>query len=233
MLSNPILASVHSRPLMSNIPASVACILFTLVGAAMAVLFADIPAQERHPPVAPPAPARAQVETRIETVGQDAKHRSLPFTVYVLAEQLSWRLESTRDLEGGQTLLSSPLVAAINAAPEVICVGTASLEGGTHAEEARAGERAGKLAEWVKAAVTNPHTRVFAANAGQYKGAEELASSQQRKAIILITGPHDEGVDLREALRSGLERIRQTSPVVTSLLSGYSRSHAWLHDLRK
>jgi hypothetical protein len=123
-------------------------------------------------------------------------------------------------------------VAAINAAPEVICVGTASLEGSTRAEEARAGERAGKLTEWVKTAVTNTHTRVLAVNAGQYKGAGELASSQQRKAIILITGPHDEGVDLGEALRSGLDGLRQTSPVVASLLSRYSRSRDWLNSLR-
>jgi len=231
MLSNPILAAQHNRPLVSNIPASVACILFTLVGVALAVLFGNFPVKEVHPPAAPPAPA--QVEARIETVGQDARHRSLPFTVYVLAEQLSWRLESADELEGGRTLLSPSLVAAINAAPEVICVGTASLEGGSRAEEARAGERAGKLAKWVQTAVTNPHTRVLAVNAGQYKGAGELASSQQRKAIILITGPHDAGVDIREALRSGLERLRPTSPVVASLLSGYSRSRDWLNNLRK
>jgi hypothetical protein len=231
MLSNPILAALPKRLLKTNIPASVGCILFTLVGAALAVLFGNFPAKAVHPPAARPAPA--QVEARIETVGQDARHRSLPFTIYVLADQLSWQLESTNDLEGGQTLLSPSLVAAMNAAPEVICVGTASLEGGTRAEEARAGERAGKLAEWVKTAVANPHTRVFAVNAGQYKGAGDLASSQQRKAIILITGPHDEGVDLREALRSGLERLRQTSPLVASLLSGYSRSRDWLNNLRQ
>jgi hypothetical protein len=179
------------------------------------------------PVVAPPA----QVEARIDTVGQDKNHRSLPFTVYVLAQQLSWQLESTRDLEGGATLLSPALIAAINGAPEVLCVGTASFEGTTLTEEARAGERAGKMAQWVGMAIRNPHTRVITLNAGQYRGPADTESSQQRKAVILITGPHDDQVDLSEALRSGLERIRQTSPVVDSLLDHYSRSNQWLKHL--
>jgi hypothetical protein len=232
MLSNPILSAIHSRPLKSNIPASVACVLFTVVGVALAVLFGDFAPRVSAPPAAV-APPPAQVETHIATEGQDSSGRSLPFTVYVLAAQLSWRLESTNELEGGQTLLDSALIAAINGAAEVFCVGTASNEGGARAEEARAGERAGRLAQWVGAAVANTHTRVFTLNAGQYRGPAELASPQQRKAVILITGPHDAGVDLGEALRSGLERIRQTNPVVNGLLSDYSRSHVWLRHLRK
>jgi hypothetical protein len=168
---------------------------------------------------------------RIDTVGQDKNHRSLPFTVFVLAQQLSWQLESTHDLEGGETLLSPALIAAINGAPEVLCVGTASFEGTTPTEEARAGERAGKMAQWVGMAIRNPHTRVITLNAGQYRGPTETASSQQRKAVILITGPHDDAVDLSQALRSGLERIRQTSPVVDCLLDHYSRSSQWLKHL--
>jgi hypothetical protein len=231
MLSNPILSAIHNRPLMSNIPASVACVLFTVVGVALAVLFGDFAPKVSAPP--PAAPPPALVETHISTEGQDSTGRSLPFTVYVLAAQLSWRLESTNELEGGQTLLSPVLVAAINAAAEVFCVGTASFEGGARAEEARAGERAGRLAQWVGTAVANTSTRVITLNAGQYRGPKELASLEQRKAVILITGPHDAAVDLGEALRSGLERIRQTNPVVNSLLSDYSRSHVWLRHLRK
>jgi hypothetical protein len=232
MLSNPILSAIHNRPLISNIPASVGCVLFTVVGVALAVLFGNFAPKAAAPPVAAPPPP-AQVETVVPTQGQDSSGRSLPFTVYVLAAQLSWRLESTNELEGGQTLLSPVLVAAINGAAEVFCVGTASFEGGARAEEARAGERAGRLAQWVGTAVANTSTHVFTLNAGQYRGPQELSSPQQRKAVILITGPHDPAVDLGEALRSGLEQIRRTSPVVNSLLSDYSRSNVWLRHLRK
>jgi hypothetical protein len=235
MRANPITTRFHDRPLQSNIPASVACILFTLIAAALGVLYGDFPAKVSHAPAAPPAPApvQVQVEARIPTLGQDKNGRSLPFTVYVLAAQLSWRMESTDGLEGGNTLLSPALTAALNHAAEVFCVGTASFEGGTRIEEARAGQRARQLEQWVETAVTNTQIRVFALNAGQYKGPAELVSSDQRKAVILITGPHDGAVDLSQALRSGLERIRQTSPVVNSLLEDYSRSNEWLRHLSK
>jgi hypothetical protein len=36
----------------------------------------------------------ALVETRISTVGYEKNHRTLPFSVYVLTQQFSWKLES-------------------------------------------------------------------------------------------------------------------------------------------
>ena len=65
----------------------------------------------------------------------------------ILGQQLSWKLESADDLEGSKTLLSSELITAINRAQDVFCVGTASSEGGTPAEELRAARRAVNLAE--------------------------------------------------------------------------------------
>ena len=96
MLSNPILSAIHNPPLKSNIPASVACVLFTVVGVSLAVLFGDFAPKTAAPPPAAPPPAPAQVETRISTEGQDSSGRSLPFTVYVLAAQLSWPLPASR-----------------------------------------------------------------------------------------------------------------------------------------
>jgi hypothetical protein len=69
--------------------------------------------------------------------------------------------------------------------------------------------------------------RVYTLNAGQYKGPPDLSSASQRKAIILVTGPHDDNMDLGEGLNSGLDR-QQASPVIYRLLHHYSRSHAWL-----
>jgi hypothetical protein len=166
---------------------------------------------------------------QITTVGYDKNQRSLPFTVYVLTQQLSWKLKSSDDLEGMQTLFSPELAFAINHARDIFCVGTASSEGGTRAEEARAAQRAGRLAQWVSTIIAHPgHPRLFTLNAGQYKGPQELDSSYQRKAIILLTGPHDDKVDLTEGLQSGLEQQQQTSPVIYSLLHQYSMSKVWL-----
>jgi hypothetical protein len=224
MRRNPILARFPLQPLMSKIPGSFTWILLTLFAGVIII-------PRSHPPaktVPEPPPLPVQVEARIPTVGYDKNHRRLPFTVYVLTEQMSWKLRSTDDLEGTQPLLSPELIHTINEARDIFCVGAASFEGGRRAEEARAAQRAGKLAEWVAGIVAKPgHPAVFALNAGQYEGPKDLVSSNQRKAIILITGPHDDQVDLSEGLQSGLEQ-QQASPVIYDLLHHYSRSNEWL-----
>jgi hypothetical protein len=153
--------------------------------------------------------------------------------VYVLTDQVSWKLESTEELEGGRKLLSAELATAVNRARDVFCVGTASFEGGTEAEEARAEQRSGELARWIGTAIEKPNlVHLYTLNAGQYKGPPTLASASQRKAIILVTGPHDDNVDLAEGLKSGLER-QQALPLIYSLLHDYSRSHEWLRAVTR
>lgn len=224
MRGNPILARFPLQPPISKIPGSFTWILFTLFAVVAAIPRNPTPA--KAVPESPPLPA--QVEARIPTVGYDRNQRRLPFTVYVLTEQLSWKLRSSDDLQGTQPLLSPELIHAINEARDIFCVGAASFEGGRRAEEARAAHRAGRLREWVARVVANPgHPTVFALNAGQYEGPKDLVSSNQRKAIILITGPHDDQVDLSEGLQSGLEQ-QQASPVIYGLLHHYSRSNEWL-----
>jgi hypothetical protein len=225
MWRNPIKAGFNPQPLMSGIPGAVPWILLVMILAVVIVPFTSLPA----PHVVKTSPLPVTVEARIATQGRDSHQRILPFTIYVLTQQLSWTLESTEQLEGGQTLFSPELMAAVNRAPEVFCVGTASNEGVIQVEESRAAERARRLADWVGAVVGNTgRTRVFGLNAGQYKGPEELESACQRRAIIMVTGPHDGDVDLRESLTSGLEQTERSSAVVYSLLHHYSRSKEWL-----
>lgn len=217
----------RQRP-MSNIPGSFPWILLTILAVVVAVPFSNLSRTARVETSPPPVNV-VNVETRIAAEGYDSHRRSLPFTVYILTQQLSWKLESATDLEGGQTMLSPELTVAINGARDVFCVGTASFEGVTRPEEARAAQRAAKLAQWVATVIRNPsRTRIFTLNAGQYSGPGELESAYQRKAIIIVTGPHDDDVDLREGLTSGLEQQQQRFPVVYSLLHDYSRSKEWL-----
>lgn len=207
-----------------NVPGAFVWILSTVLVAIAAVVASSVQTPSIPRPALPPA----QVEMRISATGYDKNGRSLPFTVYVLTDQLSWKLESTEELEGGRKLLSTELAAAVNQARDVFCVGTASFEGGTQAEEARAEQRSGELARWMGTAIgRRSPIRLYTLNAGQYKGPPDLASASQRKAIILVTGPHDDNVDLGEGLKSGLEQ-QQASPLIYSLLHHYSRSHEWL-----
>jgi hypothetical protein len=217
------------QPAICNIPASFTWILLTLLASVAVVAFGSL----RAPGRTSPRPSPAQIEVRIATTGFDGHHRRLPFTIYVLTDRLSWTLESTAELQGGGTFLSPELAASINRARDVFCVGTASVEGATPTEEARAAQRARQLAEWVKTAIGSPRqTRVFTLNAGQYRGPRELASSYQRRAVILVAGPHEDDVNMSEGLRSGLEQQQQASPLIYMLLHQYSRSLEWLSPTR-
>ena|SRR5450755_344611 len=215
---------LRCQPMVSNIPGSVPWILFVILALVAGIPIANLSTS----PGTAPAPS-AQVEIRISAKGYDRKQRPLPFVIYVLSQQFSWKLESTADLEGGRTLLSGELTSAVNHARDVFCVGTASFEGVPRVEEARAARRAITLAEWLRPAIVDPkRTRLFTLNAGQYVGPKELQSAYQRKAIIIATGQHDDDVDLREALTSGLMQKQLTFPFIYDLLHHYSRSNEWL-----
>jgi hypothetical protein len=228
MLKSRNKSSLRRQSLMSCIPGS-----FTWILSSMLALVVTVMASYRSvpPPAVESTPLPVQVEARIVTQGYDRQQRPMPFTVYVLSQQLSWKLESATDLEGGQKLLSPELIQAINDAPEVFCVGTASFEGATQTEEARAAQRAQRLADWVGAVIRDSNrTRLFTLNAGQYKGPKELESAFQRKAIIMVSGPHDKGVNLTEGLMSGLMQ-KKAFQVVYSLLHHYSKSNEWVNAL--
>lgn len=227
-------ANFRLKPLASDIAGSFTWILLAVLAASVAVALQFLstarpvePAPPAARPVEPVPPP--QVETRIRTEGLDANRRPLPFTVYILSQEFSWKLESVSDLEGSQNLVNPELAAAVNRARDVICVGTASFEGATRVEEARAAERAGTLARWLGSAVRDPRsTRVFSVNAGQYKGPPALESANQRKAIVIVTEGHADDVDLSQALESGLRKKQQEYPIVYSLLHHYSRSGEWI-----
>lgn len=224
-------AGFRLQPLTSNIQGSFTWILLAVLAASVAVPLSYLSHARPVEPAPLPEPAPPpQVETRILTEGLDANQRPLPFTVYILSQEFSWKIESVTDLEGSQPLLSPELTAAINRAPDVFCIGTASFEGGARAEEARAAQRAGALARWVGSVIRDPRsTRVFSMNAGQYRGPPELESANQRKAIVMVTEGHADDVDLRQALESGLRKKQQEYPIVYSLLHHYSRSGEWLN----
>jgi len=222
------------KPTADGIPPAFAPLLLALA-IVVALPFSFQPKKPRAaaPAPSPPPPPVVQVETRIPAQGVDRQGRRLPFTVYVLSDQLSWKLESVTDLEGRQPLLNAELREAITRGQDVFCVGTASFEGNTLREEARAAERARTLARWVQAGI-EVHVRVFQVNAGQYKGPPEgMGSPNQRKAIIIVTQGHADDVVLGDALRSGLESRQREYPIVASLLHDYSRSGEWLRVLNR
>jgi hypothetical protein len=216
----------RSRPATGAIPPSVPCILFLLLTISIGLPFAVVLPDR---PRVGPAVTAPQVEVRIAAEGYDSSHRRLPFTIYVLSQDFTWKLESTSELQGSDSLVGPDLAAAVNRAYDVFCVGTASFEGGVRREEARAWQRAETLAGWVRPVIADPdRTRVYTLNAGQYVGPEAVESPSQRKAILIATGAHETGVNLGEALRAGMAGLEHTTEVVYHLLHHYSRSGEWL-----
>jgi len=219
-------AAFRSRPIFNSVPAAVPIILLgiLLLATVPLVYLLNVPKPQ------PRAEAtRVEIERTIQSEGFDKQGRRLPFTVYVLSAQRSWKLESASDLEDDRPLVSPELVAALHQARDVFCIGTASFEGRRNVEEARAALRAETLAGWLTGAMPQPHKiRVYRLNAGQYVGPQKLESTDQRKAIIIITQGHDEDVSLRDALKSGLSKKQRDNPIVYSLLHHYSRSDKWL-----
>ena len=217
-------AAYNRPPLFRTVSGSVPLILVSILAVAV------VPLLDLHSkPVTRPAPPPVLIETRIEAEGFDKHHRRLPFTLYILSQQRSWKLNSISDLEDDQPLVNPEFEAAINRSKDVFCIGTASAEGLTETEEARAALRAETLAGWVGRVIREPRkTRLYRLNVGQYKGPKQLESTDQRKAIIVVTEPHEEDVDLRDALRSGLVKKQGDNAIVYSLLHYYSRSGKWL-----
>ena len=225
------LKAASRPPLFCTIPSSFSLILCALLCGLMTLPFCYPGYPGPTPKPAAAAPPAVQIEARIRTEGLDKHNRALPFTVYVLSQDVSWKLKSTEDLEGEHPLLSPELVAAVNRAREVFCVGTASYEGAARTEEERAARRAGELARWIGAIVQDAQkTRLFAVNAGQYRGPMAAQSADQRRAIIIATQEHADGVDLGDALYAGLKSIQEGHPIVYGLLHHYSKSNEWLKD---
>lgn len=218
------LKATFRQPPIATIPASFPLILTILAALATFPL-----CYVAGPSGVPATPQAGQIETRIQAEGLDKHHRALPFTVYILSQTLSWKLESVTNLEGEHAFLNLELTAAINRARDVFCIGTASWEGATQMEEERAAQRARKLAQWIGSVIRDPKkTRLFSVNAGQYNGPQELHSAEQRKAIVITTEGHAEDVDMGDALNSGLQKKQQEYPFIYSLLHHYSKSSEWL-----
>ncbi len=213
--------------LITHVPGAVPLILWTVLLSMLVVPLGYMVRAPESGPTVKAAKVAVAIETRIASEGFDKQHRRVPFTVYILSEQFSWKLESTTDFESPENLVSPELRMAINKSRDVLCIGTASFEGAVRTEEARAAQRARILAQWIGGAILDSRkTRLFTVNAGQYQGPGDLLSTYQRRAIIIATSEHQDNVDLGDALRSGLEGKQKEYPIIASLLHHYSRSAA-------
>lgn len=156
--------------------------------------------------------------------GTDSQGLSADFRLYVLHDRFSWRMGSTQDVEDAGApaeladMLTTPeFFARFCAAKAAFSLGTASHEGPTPANHRLAGQRAVRVTRQLEAArgdcAPGQIPILYAINLGEHQnrsgctsnGACAGSTAAQRRLIIVAAEDLALGVNLREALRAGME----------------------------
>jgi len=158
----------------------------------------------------------------IQFEGVDRMGRTVKMSLIVLSEDFFWRFGglSITNKQGhilsiADHLASKPMKAAVRNSRGLICIGTASEEGGLKLEEYRAALRADRLINWV--VDTQPQINsVYALGLGQYqkkrspsgKPENGLSSNDQRRIILINITHMPARANLVEALKNGLDKLQ-------------------------
>ena len=154
--------------------------------------------------------------------GTDSQGLSADFRLYVLSEDYSWAFGSSRSIEENgapaamaDVVTTQEFTARFCSAKAAFSVGAASHEGATAINHRLAQSRAGTISSALDA-----HRRsctgetlpiLFTLSMGEHQNAEgvpadPLRTAPQRRVIIVAAEDMMLGVNLREALRQGIER---------------------------
>jgi hypothetical protein len=149
--------------------------------------------------------------------GVDNAGRTALFDVVVLTKDFGWVRGSSSELErNGRRLeardiqreLIAPTVRdGLSDARSLIAVGLASQEGELDREIQRGGERAQRIAGWVRQAIER-RVPMWTLNLGRYSDVcqecETADTSWQRPFIVIAVRQADDGTNIREALHMAL-----------------------------
>lgn len=165
-----------------------------------------------------PEPLRQTQSTLIFAIeGRDKVGRRGTFDVVVAKKQFLWVRGSSEELEKeGKTVSGEALAAevlddevrrSLEAAKEVIAVGTASQEGDAKEETERAGRRAKRTAELVATGIPAA-IPISSLNLGQFRGAcpscGATGSNWQRPFMVIAVKDLEPGTILGEALADAM-----------------------------
>jgi hypothetical protein len=167
---------------------------------------------------------------------KDQKGRRASFRVLLFTDEFRWRMSSYESLESHlePPVFTPEMKAVLDRAREIIVVGASSeeivpglsLEAGRKREEVRAGKRAGRIAMWVRQAVSKP-IPIRKLNVGHHMPTENVAdTSDQRRVVIILVLEREDGTNVDEALRSAMALESVNAPIFEALLTRYSLSAA-------
>lgn len=165
---------------------------------------------------------------------RDQQGRRASFRVLLFTDEFRWRLSSYESLE---STLEAPsftpeMKAVLDKAKEIIVVGASSeeivpglsIEAGRKLEEERAGKRAGRIAVWVRQALSSP-VPVRKLNVGHHMPTKKANdTSDQRRVVIILVLDREDGTNVDEALRAAMALESINAPIFEALLTRYSLS---------
>ena len=178
----------------------------------------------------PPTPPEISHDLIIRNA-RDDDGRSTDFRILLFTDEFRWRINSFDALEtdGPRPQFTDAMVAVLNSAKEIICVGASSEEipvgtsakEGRELEERRAARRAEKIAVWVREVLGRP-IPVRKLNVGHHTPTGADDTSEQRRVVIILVLDHDEEANIDQSLRTAMVGEAARAPIFDSLLTKYS-----------
>jgi len=155
-------------------------------------------------------------------VGYDKNGKNAEFEIRYLVQEYRWKYASTKIVEFNESqedilpfFLSPYNQELLKISKDIICVGTASMEGNLRNEELRAEKRSERLLIWIKQ-VLPPSSRkigLYTLNVGQFKRSNKNLdindTAPQRRVIVISVLKKDKKVNLSQALKSAISSNKQ------------------------
>jgi len=177
-----------------------------------------------------PTPAEV-AEDLIVRNARDEQGNRASFRILLFTDEFRWELSSANQLESGERPAFTPgMRTVLDAAREIIVVGASSeeivpglsAEAGRHTEEARAARRAGRIALWVREALSEP-VPVRKLNVGHHRPTDVAHdTSDQRRVVIILVLDRDQETNVDQALRAAMSAESGKAPIFETLLTRYS-----------
>jgi hypothetical protein len=201
---------------------------FVVAGACLA--YATVIEVDRLTRLTTPTPPEVADDLIVRNA-RDGQGRRASFRILLFTDEFRWELSSADQLERGERPAFTPeMRTVLDAAREIIVVGASSEEivpglsadAGRRTEEARAARRAGRIALWVREALSEP-VPVRKLNVGHHQPTDVAHdTSDQRRVVIILVLDQDQDTNVDEALHAAMSAESTKAPIFETLLTRYS-----------
>jgi hypothetical protein len=204
-------------------------VAFVIAGVCLS--YATVVEVDRLTRMSTPTPPEVASDVIVRNA-RDQQGRRASFRVLLFTDEFRWRLSSYESLESSlqPPTFTPEMKSVLDRAKEIIVVGASSeeivpglsLDAGRKREEDRAARRAGRIALWVRQALSNP-VPVRKLNVGHHMPTRTKDdTSDQRRVVIILVLDREDGTNVDEALRAAMALESVNAPIFEALLTRYS-----------